>query len=206
MGNSNFPASKLIKYWHEVTADSTTYHGKSISSHLIFLVKSFRIINETEAGKTKFMSSLYWQVSPTLPLFKAANTPGSFNRVSLAFTILGLLDLIYSCADLAEKWRPENGKISFKKNLDLFMWQKWKMPTPGERINMKEREDIMRMSLFPWGFQFTLESVTQLTHRVLFPESLRNKEECKKTIVTRRIQTVELLQQEIAEKNPECRV
>ena len=24
-----------------------------------------------------------------------------------------------------------------------------KMPTPGERINMKEREDIMRMSLFP---------------------------------------------------------
>jgi hypothetical protein len=41
--------------------------------------------------------------------------------VSLAFTILGLLDLIYSCADLAEKWRPENGKISFKKNLDLFM-------------------------------------------------------------------------------------
>ena len=65
------------------------------------------------------------------------------------------------------KWRPENGKISFKKNLDLFMWQKWKMPTPGERINMKEREDIMRMSLFPWGFQFTLESVTQLTHRVL---------------------------------------
>ena len=50
-----------------------------------------------------------------------------------------------------------------------------------------------------------LESVTQLTHRVLFPETLR-KEECKKTIVTRRIQTVELLQQEIAEKNPECRV
>ena len=152
------------------------------------------------------MSSLYWQVSPTPPLFKAANTPGSFNRVSLAFTILGLLDLIYSCADLAEKWRPENGKISFQKNLDLFMWQKWKMPTPGERINMKEREDVMRMSLFPWGFQFTLESVTQLTHRVLFPETLRNKEECKKTIVTRRIQTVELLQQEIAEKNPECRV
>ena len=100
------------------------------------------------------------------------------------------------------KWRPENGKISFKKNLDLFMWQKWKMPTPGERINMKEREDIMRMSLFPWGFQFTLESVTQLIHRVLFPETLRNKEECKKTIVTRRIQTVELLQQEIAEKKP----
>ena len=97
------------------------------------------------------------------------------------------------------KWRPENGKI-IQKNLDLFMWQKWKMPTPGERINMKEREDVMRMSLFPWGFQFTLESVTQLTHRVLFPETLRNKEECKKTIVTRRIQTTELLQQEIAEK------
>ena len=86
------------------------------------------------------------------------------------------------------------------------MWQKWKMPTPGERINMKEREDIMRMSLFPWGFQFTLESVTQLTHRVLFPETLRNKEECKKTIVTCRIQTFELLQQEISEKTPECSV
>ena len=113
----------------------------------------------------------------TLPhsLFKASNTPGSFNRVSLAFTILGLLDLIYSCADLAEKWRPENGKISFKKNLDLFMWQKWKMPTPGGRINMKEREDIMRMSLFPWGFQFTLEmweSVTQLAHiQIPFPRN-----------------------------------
>lgn len=104
-------------------------------------------------------------------LFKASNTPGSFNRVSLAFTILGLLDLIYSYADLAEKWRPENGKISFKKNLDLFMWQKWKMPTPGGRINMKEREDIMRMSLFPWGFQFTLESVTQLTHRESFSQN-----------------------------------
>ena len=49
-------------------------------------------------------------------------------------------------------------------------------------------------------------SHTVNTQRVLFPESLRNKEECKKTIVTRRIQTVELLQQEIAEKNPECRV
>ena len=55
------------------------------------------------------------------------------------------------------------------------MWQKWKMPTPGGRINMKEREDVMRMSLFPWGFQFTLESVTQLTHiQSPFPS---NKEE-----------------------------
>ena len=68
------------------------------------------------------------------------------------------------------KWRPENGKI-IQKNLDLFMWQKWKMPTPGERINMKEREDVMRMSLFPWGFQFTLESVTQLTHRESFSQN-----------------------------------
>ena len=72
------------------------------------------------------------------------------------------------------KWRPENGKI-IQKNLDLFMWQKWKMPTPGGRINMKEREDIMRMSLFPWGFQFTLEmweSVTQLAHiQIPFPRN-----------------------------------
>ena len=48
-----------------------------------------------------------------------------------------------------------------------------------------------------------LESVTQLTHRVPFPETLRNKEECEKTIMTCRIQTFELLQQEISEKTPE---
>ena len=103
MGNSNFPASKLIKYWHEVTADSTAYHGKSISSHLIFLVKSFRIINETEAGKTNSCPLCTGRWAPPHPLFKASNTLGCFNRVSLAFNILGLLDLIYIYADLAEK-------------------------------------------------------------------------------------------------------
>ena len=103
MGNSNFPASKLIKYWHEVTADSTAYHGKSISSHLIFLVKSFRIINEIEAGKTNSCPLCTGRWAPPHPLFKASNTLGCFNRVSLAFTILGLLDLIYIYADLAEK-------------------------------------------------------------------------------------------------------
>ena len=66
MGNSNFPGSKLIKYWHQVTADSTAFHGKSISSHLILFFS--RIIKEIESGKIKFMSSFYWQVSPTPPL------------------------------------------------------------------------------------------------------------------------------------------
>ena len=88
-------------------------------------------------------------------------------------------------------------------NLELFMEHKWEMSIHDKRINMREREEIMKMSLFLWVFQFTLEmykSVTQLTHRVLFPETLRNKEECEKTIMTCRIQTVELLQQEISEK------
>ena len=70
---------------------------------------------------------------------------------------------------------------------------RWKDKHEGKRRYHENVSFSLRISVY-------LESVTQLTHRVLFPETLRNKEECKKTIVTRRIQTIELLQQEITEK------
>ena len=140
-------------------------------------------------------------------LFKASNTLGCFNRVSLAFTILGLLDLIYIYADLAEKmetrkWeniiQTEPGTFHVTKMKDTNTRQKDKHE--GKRRYHENVSFSLRISVYSWV------SHTVNTQRVLFPESLRNKEECKKTIVTRRIQTVELLQQEIAEKNPECRV
>ena len=75
-------------------------------------------------------------------------------------------------------WIPENGKILFRMNLELFMEHKWEMSIHDKRINMREREEIMKISLFLWVFQFTLEmckSVTQLTHiQSPFPS---NKEE-----------------------------
>ena len=79
----------------------------------------------------------------------------------------------------------ENGEIVFRKNMEHFMEQKWKTPIPGKSINMKEKEDIMRMSLFLWGFQFTLWDVRVShkvnTHTVFYPATLRrSKEECKR--------------------------
>ena len=63
-------------------------------------------------------------------------------------------------------------------NLELFMEHKWEMSIHDKRINMREKEEIMKISLFLWVFQFTLEmckSVIQLTHiQSPFPS---NKEE-----------------------------
>ena len=71
---------------------------------------------------------------------------------------------------------------------------RWKDKHEGKRRYHENVSFSLRISVYSWV------SHTVNTQRVLFPESLRNKEECKKTIVTRRIQTIELLQQEIAEK------
>ena len=114
MGNSNFPASKLIKYWHEVTADSTAYHGKSISSHLIFLVKSFRIINEIEAGKTNSCPLCTGRWAPPHPLFKASNTLGCFIESPWPLPSRALRFDLYLCRF---GWENEDLKMgkSFKK-------------------------------------------------------------------------------------------
>ena len=65
-------------------------------------------------------------------------------------------------------------------NMELFMEQKWKISIPEKRINVKEREDIMRMPIFLRVFPFTLkmwESVTQLTHlQSLFPSNTEEEE------------------------------
>ena len=123
------------------------------------------------------------------------------HRVSLAFTILGLLGLIYIYADLAEKmetrkWeniiQTEPGTFHVTKMKDTNTRQKDKHE--GKRRYHENVSFSLRISVYSWV------SHTVNTQRVLFPESLRNKEECKKTIVTRRIQTIELLQQEITEK------
>lgn len=59
MVNSYFRTSKLIKFWDQLTADCTTYHGKSISTHLIlFSVKLSRIWypqQNCESGSRKHM-------------------------------------------------------------------------------------------------------------------------------------------------------
>ena len=103
-----------------------------------------------------------------------------------------------------ETWKWENivhkepGPFHVTKMKDANT--RWKDKHEGKRRCHENVSFSLRISVYSWV------SHTVNTQRVLFPESLRNKEECKKTIVTRRIQTVELLQQEIAEKNPECRV
>ena len=89
-------------------------------------------------------------------LFKASNTPGSFNRVSLAFTILGLLDLIYIYADLAEKmetrkWeniiQTEPGTFHVTKMKDTNTRQKDKHE--GKRRYHENVSFSLRISVYP---------------------------------------------------------
>lgn len=72
MGNSYFRAPELIQYCHQLTANCTANHGKSIWSNLVlFSLKFSRIIDVMESDKTKFMPSFYWQMSPIPPLVQS---------------------------------------------------------------------------------------------------------------------------------------
>lgn len=133
------------------------------------------------------VSTVTW--APPHPFLHPSNIPASFATVSSVHH-LGLFALLHRWAGLAEEYETCMWERFLRKYLELFMKEKWKMLTPVKRICLTKGENIMKSVCH--SLRISLYSVRCKTHHILlthvqcsFPSALRkNKEDCKKTILT----------------------